>query len=383
MAHAGARRALGQPAGELTELSPRHLNRATLARQLLLAREAMPVPEAVERLGGLQAQEARPPFAALWSRLAGFRAEDLLEALHRRTVVRATLMRATLHLMSAADYAALRPALQPMLTDALRVLGARAEGLDTASAVKAAKEALRDGPRTFGELRDALGEAFTEADVLALGYAVRTQLPLVMVPTGDRWGFPSSAAFAPAEEWLGRPLADPAPEALVRRHLGAFGPATAADVQTWSGLGGLAAVLEGMRPDLVSFRDRRGRELFDLPDAPRPEEDVPAPARFLPEFDSLMLAHADRTRVIAEEHRKHLVTRNLRVRAVFLWDGFAAGTWSVAKARKEATLTAVPFVRLPKGATAALREEGEALLGFLEPAATTRKVAVTRPGGPA
>ncbi|MDX6555254.1 MAG: hypothetical protein QOD86_1449 [Miltoncostaeaceae bacterium] len=382
MADAGARRALGAPAPELTQLSLRALNRATLARQLLLAREAIPVPEALERVGGLQAQEPKPPFAALWSRIEGFAREDLLAALHDRTAVRATLMRATLHTMSAADVAELRPALQPMLTQALRVLGDRAEGLDSAGALKAARKALKDGPRTAAELRDALGEAFPDADVRALGYAVRTQLPLVMVPTEDRWGFPASARFTMAEEWLGRPLKNPGPEAVVLRHLAAFGPATAADVQTWSGLGGLKPVLEALRPKLATFRDEGGRELFDLPDAPRPDEDVPAPARFLPEFDSLMLAHADRTRVVAEEHRKGLVTKNLRVRAVFLWDGFAAGTWTSVRKGKAAEITAVPFARLPKGATAALREEGEALLAFLEPDASARKVTVTRPGAP-
>ena len=383
MADPGARRALGDPAAELTELSLRDLNRATLARQLLLAREAVPVPEALERVGGLQAQEPKPPFLALWSRVENFRREDLLAALHDRTAVRATLMRATLHTMSAADVATLRPALQPMLTQALRVLGARAEGLDAGGALKAAHAALKDGPRTFAELREALAGAFPGADVRALGYAVRTQLPLVMLPTEDRWGFPASARFTLAETWLGRPLADPETEAVVLRHLAAFGPATAADVQAWSGLGGLKPVLEGLRPRLATFRDERGRELFDLPDAPRPGGDVPAPARFLPEFDSLLLAHADRTRIVSEEDRKHLVTKNLRVRAVFLWDGSVAGTWTAARAKKQATLTAVPFARLPTGATAALREEGEALLAFLEPEATARRVTVTRPGPPA
>ncbi len=213
------------------------------------------MPEALERVGGLQAQEPKPPFTALWSRIEGFAREDLLAALHDRTAVRATLMRATLHTMSAGDVAALRPALQPMLTQALRVLGERAEGLDSAGALKAARTALKDGPRTAAELRDALGEAFPDADLRALGYAVRTQLPLVMVPTEDRWGFPASARFTLAEEWLGRPLKDPGPEAVVLRHLAAFGPATAADVQTWSGLGGLKPVLEGLRPKLATFRD--------------------------------------------------------------------------------------------------------------------------------
>lgn len=347
---------------------------------MLLRREAAGVVEAVERLGGMQAQEPRPPFAGLWSRLEGFAAQDLTAALHDRALVRAMAMRATLHLMSAADYRAVRAALEPVMEAAmLGALRGRLEGLDLERVLPAARELLGGGPQTFAAIRDHLSAAFPRADERALGYAVRTRMALVIEPTGDRWGFPSTPRFALAEPWLGAPVApEPAPEELVRRHLAAFGPATAADVQAWSGLRGLAAVIDGMRDELVELRDEAGRALLDLPGAARPGEDAEAPPRFLPDFDSLVLAHHDRRRVIADAHRPALTTKNLRVRAVFLWDGFAAGTWTIATARGVATITLEPFARLPRGATAALREEGERLAAFLEPGAKAHEVQVTR-----
>lgn len=359
-------------------LGTRALNRATLARQMLLAREDATVADAVERLAGMQAQEPRPPYLGLWSRLTGFRADDLRAALHDRSVVRATMMRGTLHLVSAADYAAFRTPIQPMLDSALRALGKRAEGLDRAALVPAARELLLERPRTFNEIRALLQERFPNADDRALGHAVRMWLPLVMVPTGDRWGFPRTSEFTLAEAWLGAPPdASTAAEALVLRYLAAFGPATAADAQTWSGLPALGEVLDALRPRLRVFADERGRELFDLPDAPRPDEDVPSPARFLPEFDNLVLAYADRTRIISDEHRPALTTKNLRVRATFLWDGFARGVWETETKRKTATLRLRPFDRLPQEALRALTTEGDALLRFAEPEAKEHLVTVT------
>jgi hypothetical protein len=358
-------------------LTRRQLNRATLARQMLLERHAVPAVEAVERLCGMQAQESKHPFVGLWTRVEGFAREDLHAALRERAVVRATLMRATLHLMSARDYAALRSALDPAMANAIRVLGDRAEGLDVTQVLPVARELVRERPRTFKELRPLLREAFPDVDERALGYAVRLRLPLVMVPTDARWAFPATAAFTLAEDWLDEPLSgDGAPEALVRRYLAAFGPASPADVQTWSGLPGLGRVLDGLRGELRVFRDERGRELFDLPEAPRPDEDVPAPARFLPEFDNIVLAHDDRTRVLADEHRGQVATKNLRIRATFLWDGFVCGTWTVERKRKAATLRLAPFEPLPKRAVAALSREGERLLRFVEDDAETFAVEI-------
>ncbi len=226
-----------------------------------------------------------------------------------------------------------------MLAQALRALGDRAEGLDVDAVLPVARRLLKAGPLTFSELRARLLEEFPDVHERALGFAVRMQLPLVVVPTDDPWAFRSPSAFALADTWLGAKLvAKGSSEALVRRHLAAFGPATTADIQSWSGLKALGKVIDGLRPELIVFRDARGRELFDLPDAPRPGEDVDAPPRLLPEFDSLLLAHADRTRIVADEHRSGIVTKNLRVRATFLVDGAISGTWTIERARKAATL---------------------------------------------
>jgi Winged helix DNA-binding domain len=332
----------------------------------------------VERLGGLQAQEPKPAFAALWSRLDGFTPEDLGGLLQARAVVRGTLMRGTLHLVSARDFCTFRGALQPVLDEGLRALGDRAEGLDVAAVLPVARTLLQDGPRTFTELRALLLEAFPDVNERALGFAVRMRLPLVVVPTDDLWSFRSPSRFTLAETWLGEGNGEEgSSKALVRCHLAAFGPASTADVQSWSGLRGLGTVLDELRPELVVFRDARGRELFDLPDAPRPDEDVAAPARLLPEFDSLLLAHADRSRIVADEHRSALVTKNLRVRASFLLDGVIQGTWTVERARKAATVVLAPFAPLPRRAVTLLGEEALQMLRFLEPDATTLDVRVS------
>ena len=275
-------------------------------------------------------------------------------------------MRATLHVAAADDYVVFRPALQLVMERALKALGARAGGLDLAAVLPAARALLAERPRGFNELRGLLQEQFPDVDGRALGYAVRMHLPLVMVPAEGRWAFPSVADFTLSETWLGRSLDEAGPvEQLVLRYLAAFGPASVADAQTWSGLQGLAPVFASLRQQLRVFKGESGRrELFDLPAAPRPGEDVPAPARFLPEFDNLVLAHADRTRLLAEQHRGLLVTKNLRVRATFLWDGMVAGTWEVTRTRGVATLVASPFLPLPARAVKALTAEAEALLRF-------------------
>ncbi|MFC5753779.1 winged helix DNA-binding domain-containing protein [Actinomadura rugatobispora] len=363
-------------------LTLRAINRATLARQMLLAREETSVAESTARLCGLQAQEPKPPFLGLWTRIKGFQAEDLHTALDERKVARATMMRGTLHLMAAPDYLSLRSPLQPVLDAGLKVLGPRAKGLNVEQVLPVARGLLQESPRTFNEMRSLLQAEFPEVNERALGFAVRMCLPLVMVPTQDRWGFPRNAAFTLAETWLGEAPSPDSPSALdnlVVRYLAAFGPASAADAQAWSGLPALSGVLDRLRPRLRVFSDERGRELFDLPDAPRPDEATPAPARFLPEFDSLVLAHSDRRRVISDEHRPGLTTKNLRVRATFLWDGFAAGTWETERKRKTATLRLRPFAPLPRAALKELSAEAETLLAFTDPDAADLHV-TTEPG---
>lgn len=360
-------------------LTTRQLGRATLARQMLLERRPIGTVEAVQRLAGMQAQEPKHPFVGLWTRVEAFSAESLLAALRSREVVRATLMRSTLHLMSAADYRAVRMALQPGRSVALRVLGARAEGLDLEAVLPAARELLAGTSLPFDEIRAQLQERFPDVNDRALGYAVRTLLPLVMVPgeDGERWGFPRVASFVRADEWLDGPLAsveERSKQALVRRYLGAFGPASARDVERWSGVGAMKPVLEEMRDELACFADERGRELFDLPDAPRPDAGTPAPVRYLPEFDNLVLAHDDRSRVIADEHRPLVTTKNLRVKATFLVDGSVAGIWTIEVKRKVATLRLEPFGTLQQRVRGELEREGDALLRFVEPDARAHEV---------
>lgn len=352
-------------------ITRRALNRALLARQMLLSREKRSAVSAVERLVGLQAQQARPPFVGLWSRVEGFQREELQTALMRRKVVRATLMRATLHLMSAKDYVEFRPALQPMLRVGMKsILRKRADDLDIDAIVAAAREALDARPSTFAELRAYLAKRFPEADERAMGYAVRTLLPLVTTPGGEAWGFRGDSSFALAEPWIGKPLrTDEDMRALALRYLKAFGPSSAADMQVWSGLQGVQAALEALRSQLVVFRDERKRELFDAPDAPRPEEHTPAPVRFIAAFDNLVLSHADRSRIVSDAHRPRVVTKNLQVLPTFLVDGFVAGTWTLERAKNTATLTIAPFATLLKGVKKELAEEGEKLARFAEPEA--------------
>jgi hypothetical protein len=324
----------------------------------------------VEQLLGMQAQEPKPPFIALWSRIEGFDPEDLRSALRAGEVVRATLMRATLHLMSAADYAAFRTALQPALDAAMAsILKARGQGVVVDDVLAAARKLLGRGRKlTFDEIRDALRAEFPDVDHRALGYVTRTGLPLTMVPTEDAWGFPRDSQFALAAGVDKKA----ATEDLVRRYLAAFGPATATDMQIWSGLKGLGAVFKEMGDELEVLD---GGKLYDLPGAPRPGADAPAPVRFLPAFDNVLLAHKDRTRIIDDEHRPRVITKNLRIPPTFLVDGFVAGIWKIDAKKKSATLELEPFAKLPKKAQKDLAEEGEALLRFAEPEVATLEVA--------
>jgi hypothetical protein len=354
-------------------LTLRELNRATLARQMLLERENVSVSEAVERLVALQAQVMSPPYVGLWTRLRDFRREDLTRLVLERRVVRATLMRATLQLMTAGDYLLLRPALQPALTRSMRsIAGKRLEGLDLDRLVGAAKEFFDEQPRTFADLRHLLSELEPERDQSALAYAVRTNLPLVQVPSGGVWGFSGKAPFTTPERWLGRPPSGPEnARDLVLKYLAAFGPATVKDIQTWSGRTQLKQSVEEISAELRTFRDEKGNELFDLPDAPLPPEGTPAPPRFLPDYDNLVLSHAERGRVVPDEHRKKVFLSAARVRATLLIDGFVRGAWKIEKQRKTATLVIEPFEPLSTEHRDVLTEEGNRLVRFVaEPQGT-------------
>ncbi|MGH3148103.1 MAG: winged helix DNA-binding domain-containing protein [Rubrobacter sp.] len=348
-------------------LTLRELNRATLARQMLLVREDTSALQAVERVLGLQAQVTSPPYVGLWARLENFKREELTRLMLERRVVRATLMRATLQLMSADDYLLLRPALQPALTRSMRsIAGKRLDGVDIDRLVGAAKVFFGEEPRTFADLRPLLSDLEPERDGSALAYAVRTQLPLVQVPSGGVWGYSGKAPFVTPERWLGGPpTGSEDPRSLVLRYLAAFGPATVRDVQTWSGRTRLEQSVEEIKPELRVFGDENGNELLDLPDAPLPEGEVPVPPRFVPDYDNLVLSHVDRRRVISEEHRKKVFLSAARVRATFLIDGFVRGAWKVEKSRKTATLLIEPFEPLSRVDRDTLGDEGERLVRFL------------------
>jgi hypothetical protein len=359
-------------------LTTRALNRATLDRQLLLRRAKLSAFEVVEHLVGMQAQAPLPPYFGLWTRLHRFRPDDLARLILDRRVVRIVLMRGTVHLVSAADCLALRPLVQPIMDADLRTNTTYSAGIadvDLPSLAAAGRQLLDEKPRTNAELRPLLGAQWPNNDVSSLAFAIRNLLPLVQIPPRGIWGSGGQPTFATAETWLGRPLdSDVSPDDVVVRYLAAFGPATVADVQTWSGLTRLREVLERLRPRLRTFRDESGKELFDLPDASRPDPDAPAAPRFLPPFDNLLLSHADRTRVISDPDRKRLSTSNGVMPGTVLVDGFVCGTWKITRDRAAATLCVDAFRRLSKKDTAALGREGARLLSFAEPDADTHDV---------
>lgn len=361
-------------------LSRRALNRATLARQMLLQRSDKPVIDAVDHLVGLQAQAPFSPYYQLWSRLHGFTPDDLAQPLLDRRVVRIVVMRGTIHLVSAADALPLRAVAQPIMDRDLRTnatYSAALVGLDLEEFAIVARKLLEAKPLTMAEMGPLLAEQFPSRDPKALAQAARNTMPLVQVPPRAVWGRSGQTRLAPAESWLGRARASAGSMADVAlRYFGAFGPASVADLQTWSGLTRLKEVVESLRPRLRAFRDDDGKELFDLPDAPRPDEDVPAPPRFLPDFDNLIRSHADRRRVIDDKTRKLMNTRNGVSPHSVLVDGEVAGTWLISTANGDATLRVTPLRSWSSSDTEQVRTEGERLLAFAEPDATSHIVDV-------
>lgn len=358
-------------------LTWRALNRATLARQHLLARTS-PLVDTIEHLVGLQAQLARPPFVGLWSRVDGMTRQALIELFAKRRVVRATSLRGTIHVMSARDFLRLRPAMQPALDRGMTaILGKRLDAIDL-GALETLARAFFAEPRTFDAFRDHLVEHHPGGDERAMAYAMRMRVPLVQVPAQDvDWGFPGQADFVLGDAWLGRaPKGSAAPDDLLLRYLAAYGPASIADMQAWSGLPALKPVVTKLRDRLRVFADPGGTELFDLPEAPRPDPDAPAPVRFLPEYDNLLVGRADE-RVLAAEHRKRVFLSALRVASVVLVDGRAAGVWKVTRTKKVATLTVEAFAALPARVRREVEDEGSRLLAFVEPDAPARNVAMT------
>ncbi|MDX3226012.1 winged helix DNA-binding domain-containing protein [Streptomyces sp. ME19-01-6] len=355
-------------------LTRRALNRATLDRQLLLRRADLTPLQAIEHLVGLQAQTPHTWYVGLWSRLTEYRPEEVAALLTQRRAVRIALMRSTIHLVSTADALALRPHVQPALDRDLfanHTHGRSMRDLDTGEVVAAGRELLDEKPCTPSELGRLLAQRWPDRNPASLAYAVRNLLPVVQTPPRGVWGAGGRPIHAPLESWAGAPLRTDEPiDTMIVRYLAAFGPATVRDVQTWCGLTRLAEVFDRLRPRLATFHDENGAELFDLPDAPRPDPHVSAPARFLYDFDNLLLSHHDRSRVITDSFRQQNFAPHGPVPRLVLLDGFTAATWTFATAHGTATLTVHPFAPLSAPDREALTVEGGGLLDVLAPDAS-------------
>jgi hypothetical protein len=351
-------------------LGDRALNRATLARQHLLGRSTMSAHEMIGHLGGMQAQAPLSPYVGLWTRLAGFEHGELAALLTSRRVVRAILQRATVHLVTSDDARYLRPLVDRLLE--ARFDGhfkASIEGLDRGLFRATTRELVVADAYQRAALGRALAPHFPGYDLEMLSFAAVYLSPLVQNTPRGVWGSSTAAArLSDLETWIGAPLEkEPTPDRLVLRYLGAFGPASVQDVQLWSGLTRLREVAE--RLELETFRAADGRLLYDLPEAPRPAEDVPAPPRFLPEYDNLLLSHKDRTRVIPEKRRVPLPPGHGSARGTFLIDGLWRGEWAFAA---DGALELLPHRDLARPDADALGLEAEELVRFARPGAEPR-----------
>ena len=368
-------------------LSRRALNRALLERQLLLARSTVSAKDVIERLVGMQAQVPLDPYIGLWTRLDGFKTDELARLITDRRAVRIGLMRGTVHLVTARDALAIRPVVQPlyerMFVSARGDVGvptftSRLAGVDLKAVLALGRKLVDETPRSAAELRPLLKKRWPERDADALAAVVHFYLPLVQVPPRGVWGKSAQPRHVLLQTWLGRELAlDGSPDTLMLRYLRAFGPATVADARTWSRLTGLREVFERLRPSLRTFRDEKGRELFDVPDGQLPDPDTPAPPRFLPEYDNVFLSHEDRSRIARDDFR---MSRSSDIQGTFgtvLVDGFIGAIWKISRKGGEAMLRVEPVAPLGRRDMDAVAAEGERLLAFTDPDAS-RTVSVTQ-----
>lgn len=363
-------------------LSKRALNRALLSRQHLLERSNMSASQMIEHLVGMQAQVPNNPYVGLWSRLDSFQPEDLASLIIDRQAVRATLMRTTIHLVTARDCLKMRPLVQPIVEKLVYSDKTRGRAhlgdLDMDEVLAAGRSLMEEKPRSNTELRELLGARWPEHNPEALARAVRYILPVVQVPPRGVWGKSSQPRLDTVEHWLGKEL-DPNPsvDALILRYLAAFGPATTADMRTWSRLTGLREAVERLRPQLRTFRDESGKELFDVPNAPLPSPDTPAPPRFLPEFDNVLLSHADRTHIVRDEYRKRAVPTTGQPSVLI--DGFVRGIWRVKKAKRSATMTIEFLEPVDQDGRTAVLDEAERVFEFVAGSVETREIEITEP----
>jgi hypothetical protein len=353
-------------------LSRRALNRALLARQLLLRRVKASAAATIERLVGMQAQVPDLPYAGLWSRLEGFQHEELSRLVESRKAVRMSLHRCTIHLVTARDCLRLRPLFQPVLARGFETgspFGRQIAGVDRKSLLDAGRALIEERPLTVSELGKRLHQQWPDQPAEPLAYALRYLEPLVFVPPRGTWGGRGQVKTTTVEAWLGRPVGPASSlDDLVTRYLAAFGPATVIDMQAWSGMTRMREVFERLRPRLRIFRDERGRELFDLPKAPRPDAETAAPPRFLPDYDNILLAHEDRSRILGPGRHLGMFSSNAVMKGSLLLDGFVRAIWVPVKSQGMRTLAITPFGEpIPRRERPAIVEEGMRLLAFLAP----------------
>lgn len=337
---------------------------------MLLDRVRQPVASALEHLAGLQAQAPRAPHLSLWSRLAGYEPAALDALMTGRAAVRTQLMRTTIHTVTAADAVALRPLLQPVLdrTFAGTAWGRRLRGQELSAVVAEAAELLAGRPMGRAALQRELARRHPDLDAEAVTFGVSYWVPWVQPPPRGLWAGSGAAVMTPMSTWLGEPDVPPAtPEDLVFRYLRAFGPATVADVQTWSGLTRLREVVDRLGRRLRRFRSEEGAELVDVPDGLLPDPDVPAPVRFLAEYDNVLLSHADRTRVVADGISIPFPAGTGGRTGTVLVDGMLRATWSVRPDGDSTVLEVRAAAVLPAAERADVEAEGCRLLTFLAP----------------
>jgi Winged helix DNA-binding domain len=364
-------------------LGRRALNRALLERQHLLRRAHASVTDVIERLVCLQAQAPMPPYQGLHSRIEGFDPHELGRMLTDREVVRILLMRGTLHMATVRDALFLRPLMQAVHD---RMYGRVRRGMGERASARlddAIREVLADGPLGAREIARRLVERGVGHDVVQLGYAVPAFVPLVQLPPRGVWGTGGAVRYATLESWIGRePDREASADELVLRYLAGFGPASVMDLQSWSGLTRMKQVFERLRPRLVTFRDEDGRELFDLPNAPRPDPETPAPVRFLGEYDNVLLGHKNRRRIVPEGFPGDAMLAHGRFVDNLLIDGMLRATWWVERDDEgRATLGVRPFGRLTTGEREEVEAEAERMLAFTDPEAQPRGVRFEHPEG--
>lgn len=353
-------------------LTTRQLNRATLARQMLLERGQMGTVEAVEHLLGLQAQVTEGPYQGLWSRLQGFRHEGLTALIVDRTLARATTMRATLHLHTADDLIGIREQVQPVVERMWKSAFTKRFGnSDKTKVPKVGVKLLDKQPMTAGALGKALHEQFPQSEPLALAVLIQASELLVQIPPTRIWGSGHAPILTRVENWLPPPHRRPiSREALVLRYLKAYGPASVNDMQAWCGLTKLSESFAAVREQLVTFASDDGRELFDLPDAPRPDPDIPAPVRFLPLYDNVYLGYDVRRRMLSEE-TAHMINMLREFKPAVLVDGAVAAGWVISAKKGAAAIEIECYRRMTKRQASEIEEEGLAFLKFMQPEATS------------